>query len=283
MRVVPMTRRQFVAAACATGVATSLHPSLSRAQSDKVLRVRSNSDIQGIDPINPAAAADQDVMMAIFNKLVSYKPLYGGESADAGWGWELEAATSIEQVDPTHVKFTLMPGIMWTNDFGEMTSEDVKYSFERHGQQESWTAVDWDPLTAVEIVDKYTGVITFSEPFAPLFNSTLPYGSGTIVCKNAVEQLADKKFTVEPPASSGPYKIESWTPKQKLVLVRHDGWPGPEPEFDRIEILPIDDPKTAEIAFEAGQLDITGVAASSLPKYQSELPADTNMRVSTLR
>jgi peptide/nickel transport system substrate-binding protein len=274
-----MTRRQFLATTCAAGAVAALRPSISYSQSNKVLRVRSNSDIQDIDPVNPAAAADQDVMMAVFNKLVSYKPLYGNESADAGWGWELEAATSVEQVDPTHVKFTLMPGVMWTNGFGEMTTEDVKYSFERHGQRESWTAVDWASLKEVEIVDKHNGVLVFNEPFAPLFNSTLPYGSGTIVCKAAVEQLAEKKFTVEPPATAGPYKIESWAPKQKLVLTRHDGWPGPKPAFDRIEISPIDDPKTAEIAYEAGQLDMTGLAASSLPKYQAGLPSGSKMRV----
>lgn len=279
MKVFPVTRRNFMAMASAAGVATIANSSHSWGQSEKVLRVRSQSDIQGIDPLNPAAAADQDVMMAVFNKLVSYKPLYGSESADAGWGWELEAAASIEELDSTHVKFTLMPGIMWTNGFGEMTSEDVKYSFERHAKMESWTAVDWDPLTEVQIVDKYTGIMVFSEPFAPLFNSTLPYGSGTIVCKAAVEQLDEKKFSVEPPATSGPYKIESWAPKQKLVLTRHDGWPGEKPEFDRIEITPIDDAKTAEIAFEAGQLDMTGISASSLPRYKSEMPSDSNLRV----
>ncbi len=279
MKVLPVTRRKFIAMAGAVGVSTIAKPRHSWGQSEKVIQIRSQSDIQGIDPINPAASADQDVMMAVFNKLVSYKPLYGNTPSDEGWGWELEAATSIETMDPTHVKFELMPGVMWTNGFGEMTSEDVKYSFERHAKLESWTAVDWEPLTEVEIIDKYTGVLTFSEPFAPLFNSTLPYGSGTIVCKAAVEQLAEKKFTVEPPATSGPYKIESWSPKQKLVLTRHDGWPGAKPEFDRIEIIPIDDAKTAEIAFEAGQLDMTAVAASSLPRYESNMPAGTNMRV----
>ena len=279
IRIAPITRRQFLAAVGSTGVAAVSHPSLTWGSSEKVLRVRSNSDIQGIDPLNPAAGADQDVMMAVFNKLVAYKPILGSGSASGGWDWQLEAATSVEQVDPTHVRFTLMPGIMWTNGFGEMTTDDVKFSFERHAKQKSWTAVDWDPLKEVKIVDKYTGILEFNKPFAPLFNSTLPYGSGTIVCKAAVEQLPDQKFSVEPPATSGPYKIESWTPKQKLVLTRHDGWPGPRPTFDRIEIIPIDDPKTAEIAFEAGQLDMTGIAASSLTRYQQQLPDQTSMRV----
>lgn len=269
MKVLGLTRRRFLEMTAAAMTSLAAASSRTHAQGTKVLRVRSSADIQDIDPSNPAASEDQDVMMAVFNKLVSYKT--GTE-----WGWELEAATSIEQVDPTHVKFTLMPGVMWTNGFGEMTTEDVKYSFERLNNADfTWTYVDWQTLKEVEIVDKYNGVITLKEPFAPLFNSTLPYGSGTIICKKAVEALPEKKFTTDPPATCGPYKIKSWAPKQKMVLARHDGWPGPKPDFDEVEIYPIEDGKAAEVAFEAGELDMTGVAVSSIPRYREKLPAGT--------
>ena len=230
MKLIDLTRRKFMQNAAALGLVATATPKLSFAAHHKVLRVRAASDIQDIDPGDPAASTDQDVMMAIFNKLVSYDP------TSTNWGWELEAATSIEQLDPTHVRFTLMPGVEWTNGFGEMTSEDVKYSFQRIADPDfgSWARVDWEQLKEVQIVDKYTGIITLNEPFAPLFFSTLPYGSGTIICKNAVEALPDKKFTTNPPASSGPYKIKNWVPKQKLVFERHDAWPGAQPDFEEI-------------------------------------------------
>ena len=47
------------------------------------------------------------------------------------WGWERDAALSIEQVDPTHIRFQLRPGLGWTGGFGEVTAEDVKFSYER--------------------------------------------------------------------------------------------------------------------------------------------------------
>ena len=271
VRRLATTRRSIMGAAMA-GAAAMAMPGFVNAAGEKVLRVRSNSDIQGIDPNNPAAAADQDVMMAIFNKLVGFKP--GTE-----WDWQLEAAEEIEVVTPTDVKFRLMPNIMWTDGYGELTTEDVKYSFERLGKLESWAAVDWSTLDHVEIVDKYNGIIHLNAPFAPLFRSTLPYGSGSIVCKKAVEELPEKIFTTTPPAQSGPYKIRSWDQRQKLVLERHDGWPGKKPYFDVIEVYPIEDEKAAEIAYEAGDLDMTMIAISSVPQFEANLPPNTNMMV----
>ncbi len=265
-----ISRRHFLGTTAALSAGLALSSGQVLAQGTSVLRARSNSDIQNIDPINPAATADQNVMQAIFNRLVNFKP-------GTAWEWELDAAEKIDVVDDTHVRFKLRPNIMWTNGFGEMTTEDVKYSFERHARLESWTAVDWAALKEVQIVDKYNGVIVLNEPFAPLFWSTLPYGSGTIVCKKAVEKLEGERFSVTPPATSGPYKIKQWTPKQKMILDRHAGWNGPKPAYDEIHIFPIEDEKTAEIGFQAGELDITKVAVSSVGRFKENMPANTNL------
>ena len=127
-------------------------------------------------------------------------------------------------------------------------------------------------LKEVEIVDKYSGIIHLKEPFAPIWWSTLPYTSGAIVSKKATEE-AGGKFTTDPGATAGAYKIESWTPREKTVLVPHDGWNGPKAGFDKITILPIQEPKSAEIAFEAGEIDITEISIGSVPNFRKALPA----------
>ena len=71
-----------------------------------------------IDPSERIDVNDERIMNIIFSRLVRHKE-------GTAWGWELDAAESIEQVDPTHIRFTLRPEVMWTNGFGEMTSEDV--------------------------------------------------------------------------------------------------------------------------------------------------------------
>ena len=89
--------------------------------------------------------------------------------------------------------------------------------------------------------------------------------------KKATEK-AGGKFTTDPGATAGAYKIESWTPREKTVLVPHDGWNGPKQGFDKIIIRPIQEPKSAEIAFEAGEIDITEISIGSVPTFRKQLP-----------
>ena len=51
---------------------------------------------------------------------------------------------------------------------------------------------DWAPLKDVEVVDKYSGIIHFNEPFAPVWWITLPYTGGAIISKAATEALGGK-------------------------------------------------------------------------------------------
>ena len=89
----------------------------------------------------------------------------------------------------------------------------------------------------------------------------------------AATEKAGGKFTTDPGATAGAYKIESWTPREKTVLVPHDGWNGPKAGFEKITILPIQEPKSAEIAFEAGEVDITEISIGSVPNFKDAPPA----------
>ena len=168
---------------------------------------------------------------------------------------------------------------MFTNGFGEMTADDVKFSYERIADpaQASEYADDFAQLDHVEVTDRYSGVIVLKEPFAPLWTSSLPAAPrARIVSKKAVEQ-AGGSYTTEPPATAGPYRIQSWQPKQRLTLVRDPDWNGAPGGFAEIQIFPIEDEKAAEIAFEAGELDYTAVSVSSIPTFEASPPAGAKL------
>lgn len=266
MEWMSLTRRNFLKSSTALGAVAAAGPRLAWGAESSVLKIRSYSALQIMDPAFALAAPEEWIAGAIWNKLVAFKP-------GSDWETELDAAESIEQVDETHITFSLRPGITFTNGFGEMTAEDVKFSFERIADpaNESPYKGDWATLDRVDVTDTYSGVIVLKEPFAPLWWSTLPYGSGNILSKKAVESVGGK-FEMNVPASSGPYVIKQWLPKQKVVLVRNPQWTGPKPQFDEIVQIPIEDEKTAELAFEAGDLDWTWVSVSSLPRYRDDPP-----------
>ncbi|HEX6012348.1 MAG TPA: hypothetical protein VFY87_11220, partial [Geminicoccaceae bacterium] len=75
----------------ALGAGSMLRARGGRAQDKPVLRIRSYSDLQVLDPLNRLAQPEGDIMDAIFSNLVKAKP---GDT----WDWQLDAAEAIEQV-----------------------------------------------------------------------------------------------------------------------------------------------------------------------------------------
>lgn len=261
-----MHRRHVLQGMAAAALTTVVRPGRAKAQAQGILKVRQQVDIAIIDPAYYGSRSEVNVILATQLRLLEYQPR-------DNWEWDFEAAERVEQIDPTHIEFTLREGLMWTGDFGEITAEDVKYSFERIIDPKFDTAYkdELNPLDHVEVIDKRRGVLVLREPSASIW-SYLPWVSATIVSKKATEKLPDQRWTTEPPTYGGPYKIAKWQPKQELVLVYNDRFYGPKPDFEEIRILPIDDDKTAELAFLAGELDFTEISVSSVPTFQQNPP-----------
>jgi len=273
-RRLPVDRRRLMGAGTLAG-AMALAATQRRAWGQtRTITVRSAADIQVLDPAFRLSSVDDDVMCCLVNRLVRFTP------NDPGWKLENQFAEEIQQLDDLTIKFRIRKGVPWSDGFGVTTTEDVKYSFERIAGITGLKAdyvVDWQALKEVEIIDEVTGVIHMKEPYAALWNSSLPYGSGNIVCKAAVEALPEKRFTTQVPAYNGPYRIREWQPKQKLVLEANPNWPGEKPPFDEVVVIPIEDPKAGEIAYAAGEVAITGIDPSSIGEFRANPPADSTV------
>ena len=270
---VGLPRRSFLKGASALGAAAlgGMSASGPAWAAGSTLKTRTYADIRSMDPAFSQGVVDEEIHGAIYNKLIQYKP--GGE-----WGWQLDAAASIEQVDDTHINFALKDNIGFTNGFGAMTAEDVKFSFERIIDEslESTNAPDMGALDHVEVTGERTGTIVLKNAFQPLWSITLPYITGNIVSKAAFESVGGKIDT-QPVATSGPYMHKSWEPKQKTTLTRNPDWKGDPVAYDEIQIYHIDDEKAAEIAFEAGELDFTRVSLGSVERLKSNPPANSTV------
>ena len=203
MRFVAVNRRTLLQLTGALAAGAALRPWRASGQDPKVLRVRSYSDLQVLDPLDRLAQPEGDIMDAIFSNLVKAKP---GEI----WDWQLDAAELIEQIDDTHIDFTLRQGIQFTDGFGELTADDVKYSFERIADPKNELPYrdDWAVLDHVEVKDRYSGTIVLKEPFAPLWTISLVRGSGSILSQ---EGDGSRSAASSPPSrrpASGPYVLQ---------------------------------------------------------------------------
>jgi len=233
----------------------------SRAGSRRVLRLRIPEDPWGFDPAKSGSLWSETVNSIIYSKLIAYKP---GEN----WNWHLESASQVRALDRQRIHFRLKPDIYFTHGYGEMTAQDVKFSFERALKPDSASPLkaDWEYLQGVELVDRYTGIIHLKAPFEALWLATLPTMSGNILSRKAVLEQQES-FDQSPRAFSGPYRIKLWKPQVRTVLVKNRHWRGPDPAFDEIHLLPIDDDHTAEVLFDAGGLDFSHIGLSSLGAY----------------
>ena len=268
----PLSRRNFLGTTAAASAIAVAGPYLSAQAQTSKLRVRLPQSPEVLDPILYLTASDHDVFDCLYPGLISNKP--GKE-----WDWELDSAASIEMVDATHVKFELRRGLTWTNGFGEVTAEDVKYSYERiaNPMNKSPHRGDWISLDRVDVTSSHTGVIVLKEPFIPLFTSTLPRAAGNIVCKKAVENLENQRFGLVPPATFGPYRIKNVEHRVRYTLERNPDYPGPRAMFDEVEFITVDNANTAETAFLAGELDITQLPMTAVPRLRKALPPRTKL------
>lgn len=272
MDIFHFTRRGFLRGALACSAAAT-YPGVTWSQDNQMLRLRSRRDIQVIDPAFMIGDMEIDLQYACLGSLA----VYSRKDGELSWV-PSDFVESVEQVDPLHIDFRLRPGIMWSGDFGELTSEDVKFSYERiadPANEAAWKD-KWKALDRVDIKDKYSGTIVLKEPFAPLFLTTICDGVGSILSKAAVEKVGGK-FTTEFPAVCGPYIIQEWVPKQRVDLARNPLWNGPQPEFEQVRFIIIEDDKSAELAFESGDVDFTGVSEERFAQYKENPPADAEL------
>lgn len=219
------------------------------------LRIAIPSDPAYVDPAYFGSTSEFYLIDNLYPRLAKYVP---GDS----WKWQLDAAQSVDLSDPQNIRFELKPGLIWSGGFGELTAEDVKYSYERHLNTDlgSGIAAEFTLLDNVEVTGKYTGIIHLKEPSASFWTATMIFTTGAIVSKTAAESVGGY-FEATPIATIGPYKFKSYEPGQKMVLDRDPGWTGTPGAFDEIDLIPIADDNAATIAFEAGELDFTTLNA----------------------
>lgn len=243
--------------------APTAQPAAAKPAGSKILRVRLYGDIKNMDPAFIGSQNDWVVGNTILQGLVTYAPN----------SYEVvnELADSMEtSKDGLTITFKLKQGIQWPKGYGEVSADDVKFSYERIADPalKSPYADDWAALDHVEVLDKYSGKIILKKPFAPLWHSTLPVTSGKILPKKYLQEVGNEKFATNI-IGTGPYMLVDWKPKQEVVVKRNPDYKGTPPAWDEIHFIPIEDDKTAEIALEAGELDFSRIAIASIDRFQN--------------
>jgi peptide/nickel transport system substrate-binding protein len=235
------------------------------------LKLRLLADIQNLDPAFEPQDHDLQVIFNIYENLVSFRPGTFDIVNTLAEEWT-------PRPDGLQFDFKLKEGIQFHRGFGEVTAEDVKFSFERIAGL-TQPVVDspykklWGALKEVKVTGKYSGSIILKHVSAPLMTLTVPGNVGQIVSKKAVLELGDKFATN--PVGTGPYEFVAWTPRERVVLRRFKDYSGANKayaaasEWAEIQFVPVPEDNNAEIALESGDLDFSSLPLPDIARFES--------------
>jgi len=152
--------------------------------------------------------------------------------------------------------FHLRKGVQFHKKFGEMTAEDVKYSFERQinrGKNMRFTK-ELDMIKEIKVIDPYTVEISLDH-YDPVFPLRMAgYQQGYIVSKKAAEQFGED-FGWNP-VGTGPFFFYKHLPREKVIFRAHkEYWEG-RSEIDEIQWFDVPEDATKLIGLEKGTFDI---------------------------
>lgn len=246
-----MPKRQHRLALAALAVV--LAPAWSTAAE---LRVGYSADAVTLDPANHRSRVTEGVILNMYDALLA-------RTDDMRIVPEL--AESWKQVSPTVYEFHLRRGVKF-HDGAEMTSEDVKYTFDRltkpnaMGGQTSPRKSLLGPLQDTEIVDRYTVRFVLSAPW-PILPAYLPFQQ--VVSKAFTEKVGTAGMATQADGT-GPFKLVEWRRGDAIILERFADYYGGSPELppvgparvDRVIFKIIPEAASRVAALMAGEVDI---------------------------
>src|SRR5438876_2469798 len=151
-------------------------------------------------------------------------------------------------------EFVLRKGVKFHNG-DPVTSEDVKFSFERFRGIFARTLKE--KVAAVETPDPGRVRFRLKQPWPDFmtFYGTRTTGAGWIVPKKYVEKVGDDGFK-KAPIGAGPYRFVSFTPGVELVFEAFDQYWRKTPHVKRLVFRVIPDEATRLAALKRGEIDI---------------------------
>ena len=214
------------------------------------LVVASIGDASRLLPILATDSASGDIVGLVFNGLLKYDENLKvvGDLAER---WEVSP-------DGLTLTFVLHPGIRW-HDGAPCTAEDVRFTYEKLIDPAVPTpySSSYEMIESVEVVDKRTIRIHYSEPFAPALESWMM----GIIPRHLLEkeELTTTRY-LRNPIGTGPYRFKRWKTGQLIELWANPDYFEHRPYVDRYLYRIIPDQATLFLEVLTGGVDLAGLS-----------------------
>lgn len=263
-----MSLRKWVAALAATAAVTSMVAVVPVA-SAQTLRWAAQNDILTLDPHSQNHATTNAILMHAYEGLTRYSATYQIEPA---------LATKWTFTSPTQVRFELRKGVKF-HDGTPFTADDVIFSFGRIRQPQGTMGIYVTGISDIKKVDDHTVDFIMATPNPLLLRNIVDFRimSKAWAEKNNTAKVQDYKAKEENFASrnvmgTGPYRILSWQPEQRVMMARHEGWwDKATGNVTQVVYSPIKSDATRVAALLAGDVDmLTDVPVQDLDRLAGD-------------
>jgi peptide/nickel transport system substrate-binding protein len=164
--------------------------------------------------------------------------------------------------------FFLRQGVKWHRGYGELTSDDVRFTFERHLDPKtgSLERANYEIIQSIETPDRYTVIFNLKEPTG-YFKTLLAWQTGFIQSRKYVTERLDAKADLsKSPIGTGPYVFERYDRGSEVVLTANGDYFGAKPQLPRIRFRVIREELIAVKAVERGDVHVTETSSPELVK-----------------
>jgi peptide/nickel transport system substrate-binding protein len=207
-----------------------------------VLNIGVGVDVVTLDPHNYKATTDLLVDNLIFETLVKF---------DLKMNVVPGLASSWDMINDTTWRFRLRKGVKF-QDGTPLNAEAVRFNLMRMKDAPRGKGY-YGMIKSATVEDEYTVVVTTHGPFAP-FLKNMSVDVGGIMSPESIKKYGDN--IIANPVGTGSFRLKEWRPREKLILINHEGYWGKKSKLDEIVFLPIPEEGTRAMAFESGEIDV---------------------------
>jgi oligopeptide transport system substrate-binding protein len=285
-RSTPFAKLALVLAIAMLAMTAFACKSGSKQANEQIFRIRIAGDPQTLDPQLASFTDDISIVKQLYRGLFTYdEDLNVVPAVAAQLPTQENGGISSDALTYT---ITLRPDATWS-DGQAVTAQDFVYAFQRlfdpnagaqgyyfgfytgiEGAMAAATGEASPEQVAVSATDDHTLVIKLSQP-QPTLPTLLALWPASPLRQDLIEQNGAAWTDAGKLVTDGPFVLESFTSGDSVVLAANTNyWGSDEPTLDQLVYSVIPDDSAALVAYENGEIDLTGIPPGALSSYTSD-------------
>ncbi|WP_454855686.1 ABC transporter substrate-binding protein [Rhizobium binxianense] len=248
-----LKRREFLELAAAATALGAMGVRTARAQTADVIRIGiAAGGPRTSDPNFTTQGSDNWATEQMYEQLV--RPEDGDFATTPDKYVPTLATEWSNSADAKTWTFKLRQGVQFHKGYGEMTSEDVVFSFKR-AIADGTNKTILSNIADVVAKGPYEIAITLKSPDVNLLGTSIFSNNTSIVSKKAFDEIGAEKFMTDA-VGTGPYELTRFDSEWGTAMKRHEGYWGEKAKVAGVECVYIADTTARTLALLSGDVDM---------------------------